>query len=56
MSSDGRRSVEVPTGSRVEVRRGVHPVHIVRLHPQPFTDRLVEKFGLPVHGFRRTAD
>ena len=56
MSSDGRRSVEVPPGSRVEVRRGVHPVHIVRLHPQPFTDRLVEKFGLPVHGFRRSAD
>jgi NAD+ kinase len=56
MSSDGRRSVEVPPGSRVEVRRGVHPVHIVRLHPQPFTDRLVEKFGLPVHGFRRLAD
>jgi NAD+ kinase len=52
MSSDGRRSVELPPGSSVQVRRGVHPVHVVRLRPQPFTDRLVEKFGLPVHGWR----
>jgi NAD+ kinase len=52
MSCDGRRSVEVAPGSRVKVRRGVQPVHVVRLHPQPFTDRLVEKFGLPVHGWR----
>ncbi|MCW2504752.1 MAG: ATP-NAD/AcoX kinase [Actinomycetia bacterium] len=56
MSCDGRRSAEVPPGSQVEVRRGVQPVHIVRLHPRPFTDRLVGKFGLPVHGFRRPAD
>jgi NAD+ kinase len=52
MSSDGRRSVELAPGSKVLVRRGVQPVHVVRLRPQPFTDRLVEKFGLPVHGWR----
>ena len=52
MSSDGRRTVDLPPGSRVEVRRGVQPVHVVRLHPQPFTDRLVAKFGLPVAGWR----
>lgn len=52
MSSDGRRTVDLPPGSRVEVRRGSQPVHVVRLHPQPFTDRLVAKFGLPVEGWR----
>ena len=52
MACDGRRTVELPPGSRVEVRRGVQPVHVVRLHPQPFTDRLVAKFGLPVEGWR----
>jgi NAD+ kinase len=56
LSSDGRRSVEVAPGSRVKVRRGVQPVHVVRLHPQPFTDRLVAKFGLPVHGWRGPAE
>jgi NAD+ kinase len=27
-------------------------VRVVRLHPRPFTDRLVAKFGLPVDGWR----
>jgi len=52
MACDGRRTVPLPPGSRVDVRRGVQPVHVVRLHPQPFTDRLVAKFGLPVEGWR----
>jgi NAD+ kinase len=52
MACDGRRTVDLPPGSRVEVRRGQQPVHVVRLHPQPFTDRLVAKFGLPVAGWR----
>jgi NAD+ kinase len=36
----------------VTVRRGVLPVRVVRLRPQPFTDRLVAKFALPVEGWR----
>jgi NAD+ kinase len=52
MSADGRRTTEMPPGSRLTVRRGVQPVHVVRLQPQPFTDRLVAKFGLPVEGWR----
>lgn len=52
---DGRRTVEVPTGSRVEVRKGVAPVRLARLHHAPFTDRLVAKFGLPVGGWRGAA-
>jgi NAD+ kinase len=59
---DGRRRVELPPGSRVEVRRGARPVLLARLNRSeteagagggaPFTDRLVVKFGLPVTGWR----
>ncbi len=58
---DGRRMVELPPGSRVEVRRGTKPVLLARLPAAtgarerigaPFTDRLVVKFGLPVTGWR----
>jgi NAD+ kinase len=58
---DGRRMVELPPGSRVEVRRGHQPVLLARLPAvtgtetrigAPFTDRLVAKFGLPVAGWR----
>jgi NAD+ kinase len=60
---DGRRSVDLPPGARVEVRRGGRPVLLARLHRgepatgglgagAPFTDRLVVKFGLPVTGWR----
>ncbi|MBA2574177.1 MAG: NAD kinase [Nocardioidaceae bacterium] len=49
---DGRRTVELPPGSRVEVRRGARPVRLARLQQAPFTDRLVAKFELPVDGWR----
>ncbi len=49
---DGRRTVDLPPGARIEVRRGRSPVRLVRLHEAPFTDRLVAKFGLPVEGWR----
>ncbi|MDK1475633.1 NAD kinase [Streptomyces sp. 549] len=49
---DGRRSVELPPGARVEVRRGAVPVRLARLHHASFTDRLVAKFALPVTGWR----
>lgn len=53
---DGRRTVELPPGARIEVRRGTTPVRLVRLHQAPFTDRLVAKFGLPVQGWRGAAE
>jgi len=53
---DGRRTVDLPPGARIEVRRGAHPVRLVRLHEAPFTDRLVAKFGLPVEGWRGTSE
>ena len=49
---DGRRTVDLLPGDRIEVRRGQRPVHLVRLHDAPFTDRLVAKFDLPVDGWR----
>ncbi|WP_233221667.1 NAD kinase [Streptomyces carminius] len=49
---DGRRSVELPAGARVEVRRGAVPVRLARLHHASFADRLVAKFALPVAGWR----
>ncbi|HSE69342.1 MAG TPA: NAD kinase [Nocardioidaceae bacterium] len=53
---DGRRTVELPPGARIEVRRGRSPVRLVRLHQAPFTDRLVAKFDLPVTGWRGAAE
>jgi NAD+ kinase len=57
---DGRRSVDLPPGARVEVRRDALPVLLARLSRGGreqaggalFTDRLVAKFGLPVTGWR----
>ena len=49
---DGRRTVDLPPGARVEVTRHPEPVRFARLHTAPFTDRLVAKFDLPVEGWR----
>jgi NAD+ kinase len=55
MSCDGRRVFTLAPGSVLTVCRGAQPVRIVRLLTQPFTDRLVAKFGLPVGGWRSDA-
>ncbi|RYV50567.1 NAD kinase [Pengzhenrongella frigida] len=52
LSCDGRRTMDLPVGTRVEVRRSPVPVRLARLSPAPFTDRLVSKFALPVEGWR----
>ena len=52
LACDGRRITEIPPGSRVHMRAGQVPVRLVRLTDEPFTDRLVRKFSLPVHGWR----
>jgi NAD+ kinase len=49
---DGRRTFELPARARVVVRRSAKPVRLARLNPRPFTDRLVNKFSLPVAGWR----
>jgi len=52
VACDGRRTHEVPPGATVVIRRGEQPVTMIKLGEQPFTDRLVAKFALPVHGWR----
>jgi len=52
LACDGRRIHEIPPGSRIHVCKGGKPVTLVRLNDQTFTDRLVRKFKLPVHGWR----
>jgi NAD+ kinase len=52
LSCDGRRSFDLAPGASITVCRGQLPVRVVRLRPQPFTDRLVAKLGLPVEGWR----
>lgn len=49
---DGRRTLELPAGARVEVVRGKESVRWVRLDSAPFADRMVRKFELPVTGWR----
>ncbi|WP_243695214.1 NAD kinase [Agromyces protaetiae] len=49
---DGRRMFDIPPGARVIVRKSPVPVRLARLHEAPFTDRLVNKFDLPVTGWR----
>ncbi|HEX7305336.1 NAD kinase [Lentzea sp.] len=52
LSADGRRTFELPAGARIEIVEGEVPLRLVRLRQAPFTDRLVEKFDLPVKGWR----
>ena len=56
LACDGRRTLPVGHGSRVEVRRGQVPVLLARRHDTEFTDTLVRKFELPVHGWRGAAE
>jgi len=51
LSCDGRRTIPLAPGDRVEVVRGSRPVRIARLRDSLFVDRLVAKFQLPVQGW-----
>lgn len=52
MWCDGRRRFDLPVGTRIEVQRSPEPLTLARMGVGPFTDRLVEKFRLPVTGWR----
>ncbi|MET1004581.1 MAG: NAD kinase [Propionibacteriaceae bacterium] len=54
--ADGRRSTELRTGMEIEVTQGAHRLRLARLSESPFTDRLVNKFGLRVEGWRGAAE
>lgn len=49
---DGRRTVDLPAGARIEVTRSTSPVKLARLALTPFSERLVRKFDLPTDGWR----
>lgn len=49
---DGRRGIDISPGARVMAKKSAEPLRLARLHPGPFTDRLVQKFSLPVTGWR----
>ena len=55
LSCDGRRSLPVPAGARVRLRRGEPSVKVVRLWDVSFTERLVSKFQLPVRSLREAS-
>lgn len=49
---DGLRRTSVPPGTVVSTRVGARHVRLVRLDATPFSARLVERFTLPVRGWR----
>jgi NAD+ kinase len=49
---DGRRTFDLGPGARIEVNQSARPVPMVMFDENPFTDRLVRKFSLPVTGWR----
>ena len=52
VSADGRRNKNVTDGAQVKVVRHSDSVQLARIHQTPFTQRLVAKFELPIHGWR----
>ena len=53
---DGRRSAELRTGMEIEVVQGGTGCGWPGSREAPFTDRLVNKFGLRVEGWRGAAE
>ena len=52
ISADGRRTFDLSAGASIKVTRSTQAVKLARIHQTPFTERLVAKFALPVHGWR----
>ncbi|MFT3877782.1 MAG: NAD kinase [Propioniciclava sp.] len=53
---DGRRSTDVEPMNELTVRRSEYRLRLARMVEQPFVERLVRKFDLPVHGWRGQAE
>jgi NAD+ kinase len=52
LTCDGLRHVDLDPGAAVRMVAGGVPVRLARLWDDPFTDRLVHKFSLPVKSWR----
>ena len=53
---DGRRSTDVTGGMEIVATAGTDRLRLARTVEQPFVNRLVRKFGLPVDGWRGAAE
>jgi NAD+ kinase len=53
---DGRRTTDVTGGMEIVATVGQHRLRLARTSVQPFVNRLVRKFGLPVDGWRGAAE
>lgn len=54
LSCDGRRSIAMRPGMIAHIQRGKKVLKLARTNEQPFVDRLVRKFRLPVTGWRQS--
>jgi NAD+ kinase len=52
LSCDGRRTHDLPPGTRLRIQRSPQTVSVARPHRTPFGERLVAKFQLPVRSLR----
>ena len=52
LSCDGRRTHDLPPGTKLRIERAEQTISIARPHPTPFGERLVAKFQLPVRSLR----
>ena len=52
INADGRRTTEVNEKGNIKVVRHPDSVKLARVRQTPFTERLVAKFELPIHGWR----
>jgi NAD+ kinase len=53
---DGRRTTDVAGGMEIEATVGANRLRLARTSEQPFVNRLVRKFELPVEGWRGAAE
>ena len=52
LSLDGRRTHDLPAGTKLRIEKCPNTISIARPHPTPFGERLVAKFQLPVRSLR----
>jgi len=52
LTADGRRSFDLSPGMRIEIKQSASRIRLARLDNTSFTKRLVNKFELPVDGWR----
>ncbi len=52
LTCDGRRTLELAPGARIVITTSDVAITLARVHNESFTERLVNKFDLPVTGWR----